>query len=63
MIKDVFDEMAAVRADRDEAVRTLALARASTDEDEDADAYLDSVDADEDAEFEAFLGELYSPSK
>ena len=62
MIKDVFDEMAAVRAEREEAVRTLALARACTDEDEDAEADLDSVDVDEDAEYEAFLGELYSPS-
>ena len=60
--KDVFDEMAAVRAEREEAVRTLALARACTDEDEDAEADLDSVDVDEDAEYEAFLGELYSPS-
>ena len=33
MIKDVFDEMAAVRAEREEAVQYLALARASKDED------------------------------
>ena len=39
--KDLFDEMAAVRAEREEAVRTLALARACTDEDEDAEADLE----------------------
>ena len=60
MIKDVFDEMAAVRAGREEAVRTLALARASTDEDGDAEADLDSVDSDEAAEYEAFLGALFA---
>ena len=40
----------------------LALARASTDEDKDEGADLDWVDADKDAEYEAFLKELYLPS-
>ena len=59
MIKDV---MAAARAEKEEAVHTIALARDSADEDADAEDDLDSVDADEDAEYEAFLEELYSPS-
>ncbi len=55
MMKDDFDEMAAARAEREEAVRTIALARASVDAEDD----LDSVDADQDAEYGAFLEELY----
>ena len=54
--------MAAVGAEREEAVQTLALARAGTDEDEDTEADLVLVDADEYAEYEAFLEELFSPS-
>ena len=63
MIKDVFDEMAAVRAERDEAAQIIASARAaSAAEDDVAEDDLDLVDADEDAEYEAFLEEFYSPS-
>jgi hypothetical protein len=51
------------RAERDEAASAIASARSATlaaDDDEDD---LDSVDTDEDAEYEAFLEELYSPSE
>ena len=61
MIKDVFDEMAAVRTERDQAASIIASARASAAED-DVDEYdLDAVDADEDAEYKAFLEELIRP--
>ncbi len=61
-------------AEREEAESTIGMWRSATchlptcsarsatlaaDDDEDD---LDSVDADEDAEYEAFLEELYSPS-
>jgi hypothetical protein len=49
-------------AEREEAAGVIASARAATlaaDDDEDD---LDSVGADEDAEYEAFLAELCSPS-
>ena len=67
MIKDVFDEMAAARAEkREEAARNIALARAeaaaAAEEEEDGDDDLDAVAADEDEEYEALMEELYSPS-
>jgi hypothetical protein len=46
-----------------EGVRTIALTRASADENEDAEDDLNSVDANEDAEYEACLEELYAPSR
>ncbi len=51
------------RAEREEAASAIAPARVAgaTAADDDDDA-LDSVDADEDADFEAFLEDLYSPS-
>jgi hypothetical protein len=60
MIKAVFDEMAAVRAEKEGAVSTIASARAPADGEDDEDD-LDAVDADEDEEYGAFLEELYSP--
>ena len=62
MIKDVFDEMAATCAEREEVASTTASARAQAAAGDDYEDDLDSVDADEDAEYEAFLEELYSPS-
>ena len=62
MIWDVFDEMAATRAEREEVASTIAPARAQAAAGDDYEDDLDSVDADEDAEYEAFLEELYSPS-
>ena len=62
MIKDVFDEMATTRAEREEVASTIASARAQAAAGDDYEDDLDSVDADEDAEYEAFLEELYSPS-
>ena len=41
---------------------TIALARAHAAAGDDYEDDLDSVDADEDAEYETFLEELYSPS-
>ena len=62
-IKDTFDEMRAARAEREDAARAIVSARAeSAAAADDAQDDLDSVDADEDAEHEAFLEELYSPS-
>ncbi len=62
-IKDTFDEMRAARAEREDAARAIASARAeSAAAADDAENDLDSVDADEDAEYEAFLEELYSRS-
>ena len=61
MIKAVFDEMAAVRAEREGEANTIASARAPAAGEDDEDD-LDAVDADEDEEYEAFLEELYSPS-
>jgi hypothetical protein len=65
-VKGTFDEMRVARAEREEAARAIASARAeleaaaaANDDEED----LDFVDADEDAEYEAFLEELYSPSE
>ena len=57
MIKDIFDEIAAVRT----AGKRGTCAGASADEGEDAEDDLDSVGADEDAEYEAFLEQLYLP--
>ena len=51
MIKDVFDEMAADRAEREETARTIASARAQAAagiSGDDDDENLDAVDADED---------------
>ena len=62
MIKDVFDEMAATCAEREEGAGTLASAKAQAVDGNDYEDNLDSVDADEDAECEAFLEELYLPS-
>ncbi len=62
MIKDVFDEMAAARAEREEAMCTKALARDCADEDAGAEDDLDSVDADEDEKYGALFEELGSPS-
>ena len=62
MIKDVFGKMAATRAEREEVASTIASARAQAAAGDDYEDDLDSVDADEDAEYEAFLEELYSPS-
>ena len=56
MIKDVFDEIAADHAEREETTRKSWIS--GDDEAED----LDAVDADEDAQHKAFPGELYSPS-
>jgi hypothetical protein len=57
-VKDTFDEMRAARAEREDAARVIASARAeSAAPADDAEDDLDSVDADEDAEFEAFLEE------
>ena len=61
IIKDTFDEMSSARAEREEAASAIASARAAAAADDDEDD-LDSVDADEDAEYEAFLEDLYSPS-
>ena len=62
MIQDVFDKMAATGAEREEVASTIASARAQAAVGDDYEDDLDSVDADEDAEYEAFLEELYSPS-
>ena len=64
-IKDTFDEMRTARAEREEAARVIASARAEADAGDTghSDDDLDCVDADEDAEYEAFLEELYSPSE
>ena len=62
MIKDVFGKMAATRAEREEVASTIASARAQAAAGDDYEDDLDSVDADEDAEYEAFLEELYLPS-
>ena len=62
MIKDVFDQMEASRAEKEEVASTIALARAHAAAGDDYEDDLDSVDADEDAEYETFLEELYSPS-
>ena len=62
MIKDVFGKMAATRAEREEVASTIASARAQAAAGDDYEDDLDSVDADEDAEYETFLEELYSPS-
>ena len=62
MIQDVFDKMAATGAEREEVASTIASARAQAAAGDDYEDDLDSVDADEDAEYEAFLEELYSPS-
>ena len=50
--------MAATRAVREEVAITIASATAWNDYEDD----LDSVDVDEDAQYEAFLEELYLPS-
>ena len=63
MIKDVFDEMAVTRAEREEVASTMASARAQAAAGDDNEGDLDSIDAGEDAEYEAFLEELYSPSR
>ena len=59
---DVFDKRAATGAEREEVASTIASASAQATVGEDYEDDLDSVDADEDAEYEAFLEELYSPS-
>ena len=57
--------MRTARAEREEAARVIASARAEADAGDTghSDDDLDCVDADEDAEYEAFLEELYSPSE
>ena len=62
MIKDVFDKMTATRAEREDVARTIALARAQASAGDYYEDDLDSVDADEDADYEAVLEELSSPS-
>ena len=54
--------MAATAAEREEVASTTASARAQAAVGDDYEDDLGSVDADEDAEYEAFLEELYSPS-
>ena len=54
--------MAATGAEREEVASTIASARAQAAVGDDYEDDLDSVDADDDAEYEAFLEELYSPS-
>ncbi len=62
-VKDTFDEMRAAHAEWEDAAHAIASARAeSAAAADDAEDDLDSVDADEGAEYEAFLEELYSPS-
>jgi hypothetical protein len=54
MIKAVFDEMAAVRAEREDGATTMSSARAPAAAEDDAEDDLE--------EYETFLEELYSPS-
>ena len=63
MIRDVYEDMAVAHTELAEAMREIATARASADDDEEEDYDLHSVDADDDARYEAFLEELYLPSR
>ena len=57
-IKNTFNEMCTARAEREEAASTIASTRAAAAADsEDDEDDLDPADADEDAEYEAFLEE------
>ena len=64
MIRDVYEDTAVAHAELAAAMREIATARASAaDDDEEEDYDLHSVDADDDARYEAFLEELYLPSR
>ena len=53
--------MAATRAEREEVASTIASARAQAAAGDDYEDNLDSVDADEDAKYEAFLKSSIRP--
>ena len=61
MIQDVFEEMAATHAEREEVGITIASARAQAAAGDDYEDNLDSVGADEDAKYEAFLKSSLCP--
>ena len=61
MIQDVFEEMAVTHAEREEVASTIASARAQAAAGDDYEDNLDSVGADEDAKYEAFLKSSLCP--
>ena len=63
MIRDVYENTAVAHAELAAAMREIATARASAADDDEEDYDLHSVDADDDAGYEAFLEELYLPSR
>ena len=60
-IKDVFDKMAATRAEREDVARTIALARAQAAAGDDCEDDLDSVDAERMLTMRLFLKSSISP--